>query len=160
MTVEIDEKQVPENTADDIYFKKDERQLADDYQIQIDKPHLDNEYSLNCKICNQNMMLQHNIHTSALLFQFYKCKCLITDRHIIVRDKRRSEYVVKQSKGICHTDVTIVRRSILSMIIHTSDQFHHISSLASEAVSDARLELIVDMHMIDQYRIKYDDARD
>lgn len=150
MTIEIDEKQVTEETADDLQVKA----------WINDKLEPDDEYSLNCIICNKNMMLQHNIHTNALLFQFYKCRCPITDRHVIVRDKRMSESVVYRSKGICHTDGRILTRSILSMIIHTNDQFHYISSLASEAVNDTRLELIVDRHMIDQYRIKYDDVQD
>ena len=160
MTVEIDEKQVPVNTADGINFKKVKLQLADDSQVKISKPQPDDKYTLDCQYCNNSMVLQHNIHTNALLFQFYKCKCAYNDNHIIVRDKRTNESIVHRSKGIQHTDAARSRRHLLDAISRASKQYWVISRLIGDAIVDARLDLIVGEHMIDEYKIKLDDAKD
>ena len=149
-----------ENKADEINLKKDKPQIADDSQAEIDKAQPDNEYALDCQLCHNSMVLQHNIHTIVLLFQFYKCKCVYTDIHIIVRDKRSNQSVVHRSKGMQHDGVLTTRRILLRTIIQVSKRHWVISSLTDGAVVDALPDLIVDEHMIDEYKIKDDDVKD
>ena len=150
MTVEIDEKQAPEETADDLEFKASIN----------DKSQPDDEYSFECKICNKSMELEHNIHTTALLFQFYKCSCPLIDRHIIVRDKRINESVVHQSKGTSSANSTGLRLHVLNTIILSSLRYYAIRQFVQEAIIDAQLDLIIEKHLIAEYDTKSYDVKD
>ena len=151
---------MPENTADDINFKKDKRQIADDSQAETDKPQPHDKYALNCKSCNTSMLLQNNVHTTALLIQFYKFKCVYNDCHIIVRDKRTNQSVVHRSKGMHHTIAVGIRRLLLLVIVNVSKLYWIIISLIDVAVVDALPGLIVDEHMIEECMIKEADLGD
>lgn len=146
MTVEIDEKQMPDDTADDFEFKAS----------ISDKEQLYDEYALKCETCDKNMILLHSIHTIALLFQDYKCKCPCTDRHIIVRDKGMNESVVHQSKGI--ENISIAKQQIEVAIALASDKYYTIKQLAHEVKIDARLELVVHKAKNKKYQVKLSDA--
>ena len=122
------------------------------------KPLPDNEYALDCKLCHNSMVLHHNIHTKALLFQFYKCKCVYADNHIIVRDKLTNESVVHRSKGMWHIDAAYSRKEILGVITVASSRYWHIIRYTGDAIDDAPLDLIVDEDMIDEYDTKHGDA--
>ena len=160
MTVDIEEKQMPENTADDINFKKDIRQLADDFEVKIGKLDPDDKYALKCQICAKDMILQHNIHTNALLIQSYECKCVYNDNHIIVRDNRTNESVVHRSKGMTHDGATYGRCDLLQAIVYASYRYWRICSLTYVDIADERPDLIVDKHLIAEYDIKHGSVKD
>ena len=160
MTVEIDEKQVPEIKDDDFNIKKDKPQSDDDFQVKIYQPQPYDEYALDCKLCKNYMALQHNIHTNVLLFQFYKCRCAYTDTHIIVRDKRLNEFLVHRSKGIQKQSAALIRGYILQTIIQVSNQYWLTNFLTNYTAIDAGLDLTIDEHMIAEYKFKRDDVKD
>lgn len=103
---------------------REDQKTADDYQRNTwkkDKSNPDNEYALKCEKCIKNMVPKHNVHTNALLFQIYKCECIIIDRHVIVRDKRLKESVVHKSKGMTELNAAHLKLAILSSILTLID---------------------------------------
>ena len=147
MTIDIDQKQIPKDITEDFEVKTSDKVIS--------QP--DDEYSLKCKLCTKNMLLQlHNIHTTALLFQFYTCKCPVVDTHIIVRDKRINESVIYRSEGIWTVYSAYIRYHILGLIVDVSEAACKGIILLTGAPSD----LIVDQHLITEYAIRRDDAAD
>lgn len=147
MTIEIDEKQLPEDTVDDYEVKASINNKSDP----------GDKYALECKICKNIMKLEHSIHTISLLFQFYICICPLNGTHIIVRDKRTNESVVYQSKGILRVHAKDAMNQILAFISQISGQYYDTGRLTREVVVDAhRLYPIVDEHKIAEYESRVD----
>ena len=123
LTIEIDEKQVPDDIADDFELKT----------LIKDKPQPDDEDLLKCKICGKNMALKHNIHNIKLLFQFYKCSCPLLDNHMIVNYKRDAKWVVHESKGMWNYFIAQIKHHILSGTIRSSTNYYAIKRLTNDS---------------------------
>ena len=134
-------------------------ETADDYEASIkDKSDPYDRFDIKCNFCNKKMLLRRNIHTLALIFQFYKCSCPFTNTQIIVRDKRMNEYLVDQSKGMDHLNAEDIREKISRAILKVSLIYYCVRRTAGEsAVLDARLDLVVDELVLPSYLSKISD---
>ena len=159
-----------ENEIEEINVCKDQK-TADDYQSKATikyKPKPDDElldYALKCKNCQKEMIQEYNIHTNGLLFEFYKCKCSIINKHIIVLDKRMEGYVLHQSKGISNFACKIRQKHILECIILSSRSICFAKRMYRElGITELLVDLIVDKslvvgeHTIDAYNRKLHDV--
>lgn len=149
--MDVDKPQL--TTADDL-------QVKDPIKNDLDQ---NDHYALKCELRNHNMKLEHNIHTINLLFQVYKCpQCSIIDRQLVVRDKKKSESVVENSKGMNKHNAMRLRILLLSSITSVSNHYFNIISIspAIEPYIDSYIDLLItDKTAYDQYQAKLDELR-